>query len=361
MNKLFVRKAVGVLKRKTAATLGRLYPLQPTLNRMASRPFELHLEFTNLCNADCIFCPYQFQAEKVQFMSDEVFEKALGDFVTGGGGSVGLTPIVGDALIDPKFLKRVRRIRSFPQVDRIWLATNAILLDKHGVANVLDSGITAITISTAGFQREMYERVYRNQSYERMRRNVLELVKLNAERKKPLPVTIGLRTDRPLPEVIADPDFQPILAFNPEIDFTWSFTSAGGRIKREALPQSMRLRTVSKKIDPCAEMYNGPVVLPDGRVQSCSCVASMDAFLDLGLGNVMEANLVDLWDSERMRTLRANFGTPSLCSTCTKCDMYRDLEFYRTGAGRNRGRLNEARGRGEVVKTEKARGAFSGG
>ena len=39
------------------------------------RPFELHLELTNLCNANCIFCPYQFQERPTGFMSDEVFER----------------------------------------------------------------------------------------------------------------------------------------------------------------------------------------------------------------------------------------------------------------------------------------------
>src|SRR5207237_3169585 len=156
----------------------------------------------NLFNADCVCCPYQFQTRAIEFMTDDVFRKAVSDFISIGGGSVGLTPIVGDALIDPKFLERVRYLRSHSEIDRIFLITNAILLDKHGINEVLDSGITSITISTAGFDRNMYERVYRSQSYERMRRNVLELVKQNAECDKPVHVTVGLRSDRPLDEVM---------------------------------------------------------------------------------------------------------------------------------------------------------------
>ena len=129
-------------------------------------------------------------------MTDDVFRKAVSDFISIGGGSIGLTPIVGDALIDPKFLERVRYLRSQSEIDRIFLTTNAILLDKHGIDEVLNSGITSITISTAGFDRAMYERIYRSQSYERMRRNVLELVKQNAGRDGPVHITIGLRADR---------------------------------------------------------------------------------------------------------------------------------------------------------------------
>src|SRR4029079_17860591 len=98
---------------------------------------------------------YQFQQRKAEFMGDRVFRKAVSDFVRAGGGSVGLTPIVGDPLIAPDFLDRVAELRSHPAIDRIWLTTNAILLDKHGVDRVLSSGISHINISTAGFDEEM--------------------------------------------------------------------------------------------------------------------------------------------------------------------------------------------------------------
>src|SRR5947199_10131101 len=122
---VFAGKVVRVLRRKFQSLVGRLFfDLNADLDAMARRPFELHLELTNLCNANCVFCPYQFQQREVQFMSDEVFEKAVGDYAAMGGGSVGLTPVVGDALIDPKFIDRVRYLRALPMIDRIWLTTN---------------------------------------------------------------------------------------------------------------------------------------------------------------------------------------------------------------------------------------------
>jgi radical SAM protein with 4Fe4S-binding SPASM domain len=362
VNRLLARKAVRVARRKADALIGRLYPLQKTLDAMALRPFELHLELTNLCNANCVFCPYQFQMRKVEFMTDEVFHKAVGDYVSSGGGSVGLTPIVGDALIDPKFLERVRYLRSQPQVDRIWLTTNCILLDRFGVDAVLQSGITALNVSTAGFDAEMYERVYRNSSYQRMRRNVLELVERNAALGSPVVIAIALRPDRPMTEVLADPDFQPILAHKPLLDFTWSFTSANGRITREILPASMKLRVVTSRPEACASVYNGPIVLPDGVVMGCSCVAAMDAVKDLAIGDIRQSSLSEIWGDARMRELRESFKTGGLNSTCAGCDMYRDLEFYRTGEGRERAKLNRARAAGLVVKAQPAPNRpFSGG
>lgn len=362
MNKVFLDKALRVVKRKADAYAGRLYSIQPTLAAMSARPFELHLELTNLCNANCIFCPYQFQTRDVQFMSDDVFRKAVQDFVSIGGGSVGLTPIVGDALIDPKFLERVKYLRSHKEIDRIFLTTNAILLDKHGIDEVLRSGVTSMTISTAGFDKDMYERVYRSQSYERMRRNVLDLVKQNADLDQPINITIGLRADRPLDEVMKYPDFQPILEHYPLIDFTWSFTSANGRITRDMLPTTMKLRVVKSRNESCVQLYNGPIVLPDGTVMGCSCVASMDAIADLAIGNIMGSSLLEVWTNGRMKSLRASFANGTLNDTCNSCDMYRDLELYRMSEGRKRADLNRQRGQGQVVhRADKPVGPFSGG
>jgi MoaA/NifB/PqqE/SkfB family radical SAM enzyme len=362
LNRLLAEKVARVVRRKADAFAGRLYPLQKTLDAMAARPFELHLELTNLCNANCVFCPYQFQRRDVKFMSDEVFHKAISDYVSIGGGSVGLTPIVGDALIDPKFLTRVRYLRSLPQVDRIWLTTNCILLDRFGIDAVLQSGITALNVSTAGFDAAMYERVYRNASYQRVRRNVVELVERNTALGSPVAITIALRPDRPLDAVMADPDFQPILAHKPQLDFTWSFTSANGRITRQILPAAMKLRVVTSRPEACVNTYNGPIVLPDGVVMGCSCVAAMDAVRDLGIGNILQSSLAEIWSGTQIRQLRSSFGTGRLNSTCAGCDMYRDLEFYRTRDGRRRAALNRARSQGKVLRAERAAvGPFAGG
>jgi radical SAM protein with 4Fe4S-binding SPASM domain len=152
------------------------------------------------------------------------------------------------------------------------------------------------------------------------------------------------------------------LEHRPDVDFTWSFTSAGGRITREQLPPAMRLRVVRSRPEPCVQLYNGPMVLPDGTVIACGCVASMDASADLALGHVLQDNLADLWRADRLKGLRDSFGTDALNPTCRTCDMYRDLEVYRTGEGRRRAAISRRRGSGERVRREDtSQGVFAGG
>jgi hypothetical protein len=104
------------------------------------------------------------------------------------------------------------------------------------------------------------------------------------------------------------------------------------------------------------------MVLPDGVILSCGCVAAMDAMDDLAIGHVLERNLVEAWRDAGLRRLRETFGTSALNATCSRCDMYRDLELYRTAEGRTRAALNRQRGLGQLVRRhDVSSGAFAGG
>jgi MoaA/NifB/PqqE/SkfB family radical SAM enzyme len=364
MNLLIPRKIGKAVLRKVESFAGSMmFDLKQTLSAMALRPFELNLELTNICNANCVFCCYQFQKTPPGVMSDEVFYKAVHDFASIAGGSVGLTPMVGDPLVDPDFLERIRYMRSLPQIDRIFLTTNGILLDKFGIKEILTSGITSIDISTSGFDELSYKRIFRSSSYKRMKANVLQLLDENAKLGRQVNISIGLRTDRPINLVMKDPDFQPILKYKPHVDFTYFFGSAGGRITEELLFPNMRLRGAREKYETCANLYNGPIVLPDGDVFSCACYDAMDAITDLKIGNILQESLSDIYSGLLISNLREQFKSGScLNRTCANCDSFQSLDLYRTAEGRIRARLNLLRKSGHVVhRQDKVKGISTGG
>ena len=37
----------------------------------------------------------------------------------------------------------------------------------------------------------------------------------------------------------------------------------------------------------CVNLWNGPMILPDGTVMACNCVAAMDAVVEPGIGNIL--------------------------------------------------------------------------
>ena len=63
-------------------------------------PRVLAFETTPLCNANCIFCGYQYDTRPKGIMSMELFKRILDEYVDLGGSVVSLAPMVGEPLMD---------------------------------------------------------------------------------------------------------------------------------------------------------------------------------------------------------------------------------------------------------------------
>ena len=142
-----------------------------------------------------------------------------------------------------------------------------------------------------------------------MKENVTHLLEENTRLGSPVHISICLRppTGR-LAEVMRDPDFQPILKHNPTVDFAWSYRSVGGRITRKASGSDAVQEAPAKK-ETCGSLYNGAMVLVDGTVVACACIAAMDAIPDLHIGNVLENDLLEIYTSELTRQFANSSAT----------------------------------------------------
>jgi len=308
------------------------FPDAELMSILTRSPGALVLETVNTCNANCIFCAYQYQERPKTTMSDATFEKAISDYVNMGGGDLALIVVVGDPLLDPKFVRRVRWARAHPCIRNIETITNCISLHKFGAKNLLTSGLTAITVSTTGFDAEMYQRIYRSKLYRRMKQNLLDLLRTNHELGRPVKILIGLRIDRPVEEVLNNPEFKEVIELTDSIDANAYFDSWSGRIKPEDLTGNMKLRPNAlmfmKKRTPCAQLWSGVGVLVDGTVTACAC-RDLNGDSDLVLGNINKSSLPDLYHSEYVKKLRGDWfdgrNIPNICRDCTHYNPYTSL------------------------------------
>lgn len=346
-----VRSACAQTLRRAGASLLRRLPA-PDAQVFVERPYELHLEFTNLCNATCVFCPYPIQERAHEFMTDEVFHKAVDEFVAIGGGSVSLTPTVGDPLIHPKCFEWIRYLRSIPQIDRISITTNAIRLKQLGVKEFLDAGLSVIHISLAGFDEDMYRRIYRSKSYRNVRDAIYELYEENARRSEPVPVFLCLRPDCSEEELMLQEDFQRVLRYQPNLEVCTSFSRSGGMVQE--LPEGMKLEPVAtaRKSVACENTYRGVLVQSGGDVQVCACEAAINAPA-LVIGNIEQQTLLEIWGGERLRALRESFSDGTLNPNCAQCDYYYAPFAPGTWEERQRARISRRRQRGEIVRHSK--------
>ena len=309
------------------------------LQQIETRPWNLHIEVTNICNANCIFCAYRFQARKKMIMPEAIYPKALNDYCSMGGGELRLETCLGDALIDPHFIERVQEARSHPEITKITTLTNGINLDQIGIDKLLESGIDEIGISTGPWDERLYQSIYCSKDYSRMRKNVTELLKKKAETGSPVEIKILFRSNLPMKKTLELSDYKTIRYLPHQVEFNTDFDTWLGNIKPADLLEGMHLRPLSRlEKEPCYWLYDGPIDFVDGKVGLCGC-RDFNADSELIIGNIMEASLLDLWHSEVTRKLRERFWKGDLPDICKKCTAYANLDFYRTKRGTLRANL----------------------
>lgn len=327
---------LGFRKRRFFNKKGSQSDLKLNLAAIQKRPWNLHLELTNICNSNCIFCAYKYQTRKKIIMSDEIYGKALDQYCEMGGGELMLNSVVGEPTIDRNFLQRVQEARSRKEITGINTITNGILLDKLGIDNLLLSGITHVMVSLAAFDKDIYKRIYCNDAYERVKNNIYCLLKSNSELNKPAKITLGFRSNLTMNHTVKLPDYQPLIKYPHELQFNLDFDDWSGHIKAEDLLEGMHIKPVRyKENEPCYCLYDGPVIFADGKIGLCGG-RDFNASSELIVGNIANDRLLDVWQGELVKELRERFYQGNYPDICNKCTIYYNLDLYRTTEGNKR-------------------------
>jgi len=286
----------------------------------------ISIETTNICNANCVFCAYQFQSRPKGVMQDSVFVKVIDEFSDLGGGELSFTPTVGDPLVDPSLVERIKYARSKPNIHKIFMYTNMISLDLIGVNELIKSGINSIMVSTSGFDAEMYKRVYRSAKYKQMLSNVKKFAQANNDAGRPVDFQVDMRVDRPISQVLGYPDYHEVecLIGSEKMGVKFRYDNWSGLIEPGALTGNMKLRrAIPKKRSPCSELYSGPMVYWDGRVGACGC-RDINAS-ELIIGDVRDTHLGEIWFGDAIEQLRREFVTDSIKPICRSCTHYNSV------------------------------------
>ncbi|PIR87909.1 MAG: hypothetical protein COU10_02020 [Candidatus Harrisonbacteria bacterium CG10_big_fil_rev_8_21_14_0_10_45_28] len=296
-------------------------------DRLLVKPSYLDIEMTNVCNARCCFCPYKYMKRSKGMMSDEIFEKTVGDYVKIGGGRVELTPVPGEIFLDKKAIERIKFLRSFEEIKEISFYTNGIFLNNFDVEELLTSGVNNITVTFGGTDREEYREIFGVDMFERVSGNLIKLGEANRRLKNPVSIAISFRTSKKL-SLFTKTDLFKALSKNFRIDYQYNYHSWGGLIGQNDLKGEMRMSPLSanKIKEPCGLSYSGVRVAWNGDVTPCWCG---DIEVDLKIGNIMKNALIDIWRGEKMKNFRKSFFDRKPPLICRKCEHYSGLDHFR--------------------------------
>jgi radical SAM protein with 4Fe4S-binding SPASM domain len=319
------------LRGRVVDSVAQILPHAMIRKLMEKTFINFGVETTNLCNANCSFCGYRFMQRPKVDMPLDLYEKALREYAASGGGNINFTPTVGDPLVDKAIVTRIEMARAQPEIQDIFLYTNAILLDRFGYDAILQSGLTRLAISTFIGSREGYERYYGNDKYGKVVENIIEAARRNRELGNPVRISLHLRVEGDRSSWEETETYQTIAALIGEanIDYLEVYDAWGGRIKKEDVPEGTSLDepiALSEKIkSPCFEMYRRLHILADGNVGACVCV---DLESEIKVGNVKEQTLDEIWRGQRLRDYRSNWTQGNLPEVCKSCTRYQAVDQF---------------------------------
>lgn len=291
-------------------------------------PLILQLEVTNVCNALCTFCAYPHMERPKGVMPLPLFRKVVEEYAALGGGAVSLTPILGDALVDPHLLERLALLESHPAIRQISMTTNAIALDRYSDEEVrrILAACYCIQVSVGGLDSGTYHALYGVDRFPQVQGAMERLLRLNAALEAPAQITFAFRTN----DRFFESRFKELLdgyrqqgAF---VSHIWSYANYGGLIKEDpelnlVVPGGARRRTT-----PCIYAAAAMSVCWDGTVTACGC-ADFEARA-LAIGNAATETLAEIWRGKKRSALMASFGAGKLPPLCRECSAYQSDAIF---------------------------------
>jgi len=326
--KTFVIKSKYVIQRQLFHSLRPFLSLNDVLSEYSEKPAGISFEVTNRCNANCIFCGYRYLKRPKTILPMQLFKKAIDEYSEIGGGNVGFTPVVGDPFLDPDFLEKIRYARSKENIRQIGFYTNGILINKIGARDIILSGVSEITISIGGFDAESYARIFQVDRWDSVYEGLRNLLKENELFNNKVNIWIEFRSDMPAWKLIKTTAYKELTRYNFNFRFNVFYDNWSNRINQEDLKGTMRLRTPSKKREPCFVLYTGVKILSNGDVTLCGC-RDLNGDSELVLGNIQNKSILNMWRDQRVKNIRSGFYRSTYPKICQDCSFYRDLSSLR--------------------------------
>ena len=125
---------------------------------MQNYPEVIEVQFHNLCNANCVICPYRSMKYQKSKMSDELFNKFIEDIK--GKPIKRIIPYLNnEPFLQEDFLDKVRKIRQANSDAEIEISTNLMFFTEDKMRELKDIGVTEIRASVFGYTEETYRKM----------------------------------------------------------------------------------------------------------------------------------------------------------------------------------------------------------
>ncbi|MFX0017186.1 MAG: radical SAM/SPASM domain-containing protein [Promethearchaeota archaeon] len=309
------------------STIFNYYILKRRLKPKLKIPDTLIVVPSDLCNANCVFCAYRHLSYEKQFLSFELFKKAIDDYKKLGGKSLMLSPTIGEDLINKDFFEFIKYAKK--QDFHVAIFTNGILLNTNeNYKKIIEFGIDDIFISTGDILPKFEAEVFGipiKLALEKLK-GVIHLLEYKKETKSNIKITIGFRAKRPFREIWNTMKYTKFKYFFDKkyfhILFKTCYDNWCGNITEKDLLGIMKLRRSPKlKKYPCSALWSISV-LPNGDIRLCGCRIKKNEYDDLVIGNLKNNDLFEILNNKKGEDVLVNWMNGKLVDVCVDCIRY---------------------------------------
>ena len=279
--------------------LKSVYNYKSKKTYLNSKPLTIWVEPTNHCNLKCVMCPQPaIPRDDLGFMDMDVYKNII-DQVQNYAAAIELL-FAGESLLHKKIFEMIKYAKS--KGIQVVISTNGVLLDKRR-DDLLNSGLDRINIAFDGYNKPTYEKIRVGANFEKVVNNTVNFLKEKKRRnqKNPLVVMTTLEVglddyediDKERNEFYSIFDGLPVDEFISKQPNTW-----GGYFKETDEFNHQQLN--QEKFYPCSHLWTSINIRWDGSVLPCC----FDFFKGYVVGNTTKTSIDDIWNSEKMISLR---------------------------------------------------------
>lgn len=211
----------------------------------------------------------------------------------------------GEPLLHPKLVDAVKWIKEKEPKATIIINTNAQLLTRNYAKELLDAGISLISISLEGNNKCEYEKIRVGLKWDIIRKNIKatrELIKEGNYKTKVYIRGLHLK-DYPI-------DVN-------QYKKTWSEYADSVMVRNDHYLCSKEKENVLHRIIPCNKIMNQMIIMVDGRVTICA----YDWEGEMTYGEYPTNNIAELWKTSSLANKRTRhlLGFKKSIPFCNKC------------------------------------------
>lgn len=187
IGKKFAFAKTPLKKWVNSSSYNKIYSKLVKKKILKEKPYILHIENTNICNARCVMCPHVKMKRTKGIMSQKEFEKIIDNtlpylpirYVTITG--------FGEPLIDKGIIAKIEYLnKKYPKI-KINIYTNASTLTKDLTEKLLKLKILKINFSING-TKSSYKKIM-GLDYDKTVKNIVYFLRKKKELKKKFPLT----------------------------------------------------------------------------------------------------------------------------------------------------------------------------